>query len=131
MAVKFLDEAVNRKLVVGDIIQMSYGSFLKPLGTQLINTHHLFVIVKTNPYTVCEISSQATKVGNKFRWNIPLADWNVEGLRKPSNAKTDTSGIIKDTDAYKYVGSLTQNDLNSVLSSYGKAPQNYILEGLQ
>ena len=131
MAVKFLDEAVNKKLVVGDILQMSYGSFLKPLGTQLVNTHHMFVIVKTSPYTVCEVSSQTSKVSGKFAWNVPLTDWKLEGLKRPSHIKTDTSGVITDTDAYKYVGTLTPNDLKSVLSAYGKAPQNYILEGLE
>lgn len=114
----------------GDIILLKYGSFEKPYGKSLVTSHHLFVVVKTNPITVCSISSVEDKVNERFPWNIPIKNLEGTNLRKPSHVKVDNSGIISEDDPFKFVGKLSDEDMANVLSKYKEAPQNYILECL-
>lgn len=125
---KITEDLLN--LSTGDIIFLKYGAFEQPYGASLIDSHHLFVVVKTDPVTVCSISSVAGKVNDNFPWNIPIKDREGTNLRKPSHVKVDNSGIISEDEAFKIVGKLSDEDRANVLAKYAEAPQNYILECL-
>ena len=122
--IKIVEELNNYSK--GSIVKLKYGTFIKSPGQELIDSHHLFVVVDHE--NVCEISSQESKVTQKFPYNIPIEDWSSAGLRKPSHVKTDTYGKVNDKDVLELVGNLTKEDLNKVISSYNKSPHNYILE---
>lgn len=111
---------------VGDILLLQYGTFKQRPGSALLSSHHLFVVVDAE--NVCPISSNQSKVSSKYPYNILIKDWSTAGLSKPSHVKTDSYGEISDTNVFKYIGHLSDEDKNNVLSSYQNSPQNYILE---
>lgn len=111
---------------VGSLLKLKYGAFKKYPGNKLLTTHHMFVVVDEN--NVCVVSSNNSKVNDKYPYNVEIIDWKDAGLNKPSHVKTDVYGEINDKDIFDLVGHLTNNDLEIVLSIYNKSPQYTKLE---
>ena len=128
--IRVIKESKTFRVSIGDIVSLKKTAFQTEVPKNLIKEHHMFVVVNKNPLVVCPISSNTTKVGKHYPYNIELEDWEQEGLYKPSHAKTDCSGVIENQDVYKLYGFLTTKDEMAVRSAYLEAPQKTILEGL-
>ena len=110
---------------VGDIVKLKFDTFTTDLSNRLVKENHPFVIVDTEPYIVCEVSS---KMDKQYPWNVVIQEWKYAGLLRPSHVKTDQYGEIQPEDIFRVYGTLHKKDLNRVLISYFKSPQNYKFE---
>ena len=115
--------------IPGDIIKLKVGAFKKYPGNTLVKSGHLFAVVDEDH--VCVISSNNSKVNEKYPYNIEIIDYSSAGLRKPSHVKVDVSGTIEDSEVFDYVGHLSNEDLVKVVNAYKNAPLHTLLEYLR
>ena len=115
--------------IPGDIIKLKVGAFKKYPGNTLVKSGHLFAVVDEDH--VCVISSNNSKVNEKYPYNIEITDYSSAGLRKPSHVKVDVSGVIEDSEVFDYVGHLNDEDLIRVVNAYKNAPLHTLLEYLR